>query len=362
MRNEIIYKGLRLVTNKCKYFQVKEGTTNSIVEDPITSVLTLTYSPGSSPKSLSESLGIPLIGSGGLKLTSMLSPQRFKTVTVSLNGLTLEKLTYDSHIINVVIVDDSESRVVKNYDSTIFVVSKDDYKNPDFINYLFYSGNLLYLRPVGTRICGYEIRNFPKILISTESKDLTSDNEVFYSLRRRYNDYLIREIDYQDQFIAELGRIFEDYGIEFTRQNRERTLLSTSYVTYQFNQTPTNYAPPMHGDIERNIVKHRQPIDFSLHTTDMVLYHDFKTKYNNVDLVTNFTQFTTPDKLGERYTAAVKWGPITEDFNHIYGQDDNSNYSLQCQFRCELFFYEVLDRRFEFIQEIVTRLGEQENT
>lgn len=360
MRNEVIYKGLRLSSSKCRYFQVKEGHENSLIEDPTTSVLTLTYSPGSSAKSLSIALGIPCVGPGTSPMEPMGMVERFKQVTVTLNGLKLEKLTYDTHVINLVIVSDSESRVVQTYNYTTFVVSKDDYKNPEFIEFLFYSGNLLYLRPIGPKVKNYTISNFPRVTIGKESRELTSTNQVPYTLRGRYDNYLIREIDYQDQFVLEVRRILERYGIEFVRYNKETTLGKTSYITYQFNQTPILVNHPKRRDYDRNIISHKQGIEFTLHATDMVLYHDFKNKYSNVNLLTNFTEFKATDKAGDRWTAAIKWSGITEDFNHTYQADENSNFAFQCQFRCELFFYEVLDTRYEFLEEIITRLDTQD--
>lgn len=356
MRNEIIYRGLRLSTSRCKYFQVKEGSIDSLVENESTSTLILTFSPGSSAKSLSVSLGIPLVGSGSLNMTSTSGSVKFTKTKITLNGLTLEKQTYDPHVVNMIIVRDSETRVIQTYDHTIFVISKDDYKNSEFIKYLFYSGQLLYLTPRGPKISNYKLRNFPKIIIGKEDIELTSENENYYSLRRRYNDYLIREIDYQDQFITELRRILDNYGVELVRLNKEQTLSTTSYVTYQFTQTPSTYSHPKRRDFDRNIISHKQPIEFALHTTDMVLYHDFKNKYSNVNLITNFVEFKATDKAGDRWTAAVKWSAITEDFNHNYQQDDNSNFAFQCQFRGELYYYEVLDTRYEFLDEIITSL------
>ena len=40
----------------------------------------------------------------------------------------------------------------------------------------------------------------------------------------------------------------------------------------------------------------------------------------------------------------------------MYQSDDNSNFSNQCQFSAELFFYEVLDDRYNFVEEINTIL------
>lgn len=361
MRNEIIYRGLKLSSNKCKYFQVIQGSINSLVEREDKGTLVLTYSPGNTAKSLSSSLGIPLVGNGKTEMIPMGSSSRFSHTSISLNGLRLEKLTYDPHTINIIIADDSESRVVQTYNHTVFIVSKDDYRNPEFINFLFYSGNLLYLKPVGPRVKDYRIYNFPKLIIGKDNSEVESTNDTIYTLRKRYNDYLIREIDYQDQFLLELRRILDDYGVELVRLNKEKTLSKASYITYQFNQTPTNANHPKRGDLERYVMNHRQPVEFVFHTTDMVMYHDFKNKYSDVLLLTNFTEFRVLDKYGDSFNAAIKWSSITEDFNHIYQPDDNSNFAFQCQFRCELFYYEVLDTRFNFLKEIVTMIESEDN-
>lgn len=358
--NEIIYRGLKLSTS-CKYFQVKEGNTCSIIEDKINSTLTLTYTPGSTSGSLSSILGIPKLGRD-IEMMPMGLPKKFINSSISLNGLKFKKLTYDPHVVNIVIVADSESRVVQDYNYTTIVVSEKDYKNPEFVNYLFFSGNLLYLQPIGPKPSCYEIRNFPKIYLTYgENNEIESTSETVFTLRRRYNDYVIREIDYQDQFILEMRRILTDYGLELVRINKETTLTKTSYISYQFIQTPVKSNHPMYLDQDSKVMQHRLPVEFTLRTTDMVLFFDFKNKYNNVNLLTNFCEFKTTDKYGERWTAAIKWGAITEDFNHLYQQDDNSNFSYQCQFRCELYFYEVFDDRYEFLKEIYVNLHNSEN-
>ena len=358
--NEIIYRGLKLST-KCKYFQVKEGSVCSLVEDNSQSTLILTYTPGSTSGSLSSILGIPKLGRD-IDMLPMGLPKRFSNTVISLNGLKFKKLTYDPHVVNIVIVADSESRVVQDYNYTTIVVSKNDYKDPKFIDFLFFSGNLLYLVPIGPKPDCYEIRNFPKIYLTYgDSVDVESESETVFTLRRRYNDYVIREINYQDQFILEMRRILTDYGLELVRLNKEVTLTKTSYITYQFMQTPVKYNHPKYLDQDSKVMQHRLPVEFTLRTTDMVLYFDFKNKYNNVNLLTNFCEFKTSDKYGQRWTAAVKWGEITEDFSHLYQQDDNSNFSFQCQFRCELYFYEVLDDRYDFIKEIYMTLNRTEN-
>lgn len=355
---EINYRGL-LIRTDCKYFQAKESCCNSLYEDKTTSVLTLNYSPNSTALALSEALGIELVGGGSLLMIP--SPiKKIKKTTITLNGLVLEKQTYDSHILHIIIVKDSKSKVVQEYFRTTLVINEEDYKNQDFIQYLIYSNQLLYLKPIGPKLSYWELRNFPRHIINDRDLVETSNSTVVYSLRSKYDDYLIRAIDYQSQFVLEIKKILEDYGIQLVRFNKEETLSTTNYVTYQFNQTPQRVNHPFRRGGDSDILDHVQPVELSLHTTDMVLYHDFKNKYNNVNLLTNFCNFKTPDKYGERWLAAIKWGQITEEFNHQYLSDDNSNLSLQCQFRCELYFYEVFDTKQDFLKEISSIINSEE--
>jgi len=354
--NEIVYRGLKLTSLKgCKYFSVKEGSICSLVENPSTSTLTLTYTSGSTSQSLSTVLGIPQVGKSVEMLPTNIA-KRFSTTTVSLNGLKLKKMTSDTHTINIIIVSDSESRVVQTYNYTTIVVADEDAENEEFINYIFYSGNLTYLQPVGPKPKCWKFRNFPKITIKDKDLVLESTSTTVYSLRRRYDDYVIRAVDYQDQFILEIRKILNDYGLELVRMNKETTLTKTSHVIYQFSQTPTKIHNPFYANELDEVISQKLPVEFYLRATDMVLFFDFKNKYNNVDLLTNFCEFKTTDKYGKRWTAAIKWGGITEDFNHLYQSDDNSNFSFQCSFRCELYFYECIDSRYEFLQEIILNL------
>ena len=356
--NRLIYKGL-IIETACKYFFIHSGQHRSLVQHEDRSLYELTYIVGDSIYQLGELLGIPVIGEDCILDEGMGMPEKYKKITVTLNGVTFEKLTYDPHTIRIVIVSDNDTRACQSYRGTTLVINKNDYKNPKFINYLLYSGNLHYISPLNGPVAGasdWKIRNFPRILVKNKSLCLESDSETVYFLRKKYDQYLIRSIDYQDQFITELSRILDEYGIELVRINREKTLTKSSYISYNFNQTPIKYNHPHYSDPESSIHFHKLPVDFTLRCADMVMYYDFKNRFNNVDLLTNFCEYKTTDKYGGRWSAAIKWGQITEDFNQMYQGDDNSNFSFQCQFRCELYFYEVYDDSIKFINEIVTEL------
>ena len=355
MTSEIIYQGIRIVAPGCKYFYVKKGSGIKCYKTD--SVYTIEFPEGAKSQAVADTLGLEHLG-GPQILTEMSRPERFKDIIFSLNSLKFKKLTYDPHIIKIIIVSDSESRVVQTYKGTTIVVSKDDYKNPEFIKYIFGTGGLKFIRPVipAKSICSWEFRNFPYILI-TNPVELESESQTVYSLRNRYDDYRIRSVDYQEQFIKEIGKILEDYGIELVRINRETTLKTTSYVSYNFSQTPVKNNHPGWSDEDSGRLNHRVPVEFEFRCTNMQMFYDFKNRYNNVDLLTNMCEFKTTDKYGERWTAAVKWGPVTEDFSQQYMPDANSNFSYQCSFRAELFFYEVYDKISSIIQTIYYELG-----
>lgn len=357
--NEVIYKGIQLSSTKSKYFYITEGNTTSLVDDIDNSVLKLTYTKGQTSRSVAKLLGLCHMGEDQ-ELTPMTSASKFPNIVLSLNGLKLKKLTYDPHIVRIVIVSDHESRVSQNYDHTTIVISKDDYKNPEFIDFLFFSGNLLYLKPTTPKKCfiggSWEIRNYPKIYVSNKDVILESNSQRIYSLRNNYDRYLIRAIDYEDQFFDEIKHILDNYGIELCRFNREKTLQTTSYITYRINQTPTRTQHNHYSDVLEDVISYRIPIEFELRTTNMHLFFDFKTKYNNVNLLSNLCEFKTSDKYGDRWSAAVKWGRLSEDFSHTYESDNNSNFSYQCQFIAELYFQEVFDKSYTLLDEIQQEL------
>lgn len=355
------YQGLDINTS-CKYLYIHTGNTFSIKEDKKSSVYELSFPDGSTSDNVSGILGIPRIGDNQI-LRGMSRPERFSPVTITLNGLRFRKMTYDQHIIKIVIAMDSESRVIQSYTGTTLIISEKDYKNQEFINFLLYSGGLKYLVPETTQKCkgNWEIRNFPRIIIGKKSLNLTSDSEVVYALREKYDNYRIRSIDYQNQFVEEIRKRLGEYGVEFIRLNKETTLSGTSYVTYRFSQTPTNFNHPMYSDHHCVVTSHRLPVELELHTTNTQLFFDFKNRYQNVDFLTNFCEMTTMDKYGDLWTSSIKWGRLSEDFSHTYESDNNANFALSSSFNCELFFYEVYDDKYEFIEEINLEIQNEDN-
>lgn len=350
------YQGLDIKTS-CRYIYIHTGETLALRENKQTSVYEVIFPEGSTSDNVSGVLGIPRVGENQT-LHGMSRPEKFSPVTVTLNGLRFRKTTYDQHIIKIVIVRDSDSRVIQYYGGTTLVVSEKDHRNQEFIDFLLYSGGLKYLVPETPKKCkgDWELRNFPRIIVGQKSLDLKSDSEVVYSLREKYDNYRIRSIDYQNQFVEEIRKRLSDYGVEFVRFNKERTLSGTSYVTYRFNQTPVNNNHPMYSDPHCQITNHRLPVELELHTTNTQLFFDFKNRYQNVDFLTNFCEMTTMDRYGDLWTSAIKWGRLSEDFSQTYESDNNSNFALSAQFTCELYFYEAYDDRFGFIEEINTEI------
>lgn len=354
------YQGLDVKTS-CRYIYFHIGDTFSFRENTQTSVYEVIFPKGSTSDNVSGILGIPRVGENQV-LQGMSRPEKFNPVTVTLNGLKFRKTTYDQHTLKIVIVMDSSSRVIQSYQGTTLVISEKDYRNPEFIEFLLYSGGLHYLIPETPKKCskGWEIRNFPRIIIGKKSLDLKSDSDVIYSLREKYDKYRIRSIDYQNQFVEEMRRILTNYGVEFVRFNKEKTLVNTSYVSYRFSQTPVNNNHPMYSDQQCQLTNHRLPVELELHTPNTQLFFDFKNRYQNVDLLTNFCEMTTMDKYGDLWTSAIKWGRLSEDFSQTYESDNNSNFSLSAQFTCELFFYEAYDIKLNFLEEINIEIAKEE--
>ena len=112
--NEIIYKGLDLVSKKgCKFFNIKEGKVNSLTEDTTTSTLTLTFVPGTPLGLLVDELGIKFYGDPDEVLEALTGLKKFTKTYVTLNGLKFQKMTADPHIFHMIIVSE-RIYIIKN--------------------------------------------------------------------------------------------------------------------------------------------------------------------------------------------------------------------------------------------------------
>lgn len=353
---ELIYSGLKLYSDGLKYYWIHEGP-NTVLTKTEDGVLDITFQKSQKSHDIADKLGLESVGEN-LEVPSMPRPEKFKEIYITLNGFVLKKLTSDPHTVRIVFLGDHDSLVSQDYSHTTIAVSDEDKDNPEFWKHIFYKGGLRYIVPVlpKSKFTTWDASNFPYIVVRDRSVNLESTNKAVYLLKDKYDKYLIRSIDYQDQFFKEISKILDSYGIELTRYNREITLSRTSYISYRISQTPAQNHHPRIYDEEQGIISKVIPIDFEFRCGDARMFHDFKNRYNNVDLLTNFVEYKATDRYGGRWTSAVRWGRISEDFNHMYEMDANSNFSYQCQFTCELHFYEVLDKTSKFIDQVLLEL------
>ena len=360
MTNTVNYQGLQ-ISSSCKYLYIHSGDCNYCRN--VDSVYEISFKEGSTNREIGNLFGIKTIGREQY-LRSMSKAEIFPEVTVTINGLKFIKTTYDPHIFRIVIIGDGKSQVIQTYEHTTILISDKDKNDKTLMSAILCGVNgqsLLYMKPVAAKKClnTWEWKNYPRIIINNKSLDLKSESDTIYYLRSKYDNYRIRSIDYQNQFVEEIRKRLDEYGIELVRYNREKTLTRTSYLSYRFSQTPISYNHPMYRD--NDLTSKRLNTEFELRTNNTQLFFDFKNRYINVDLLTNFCEMTTMDRYGDLWTSAIKWGRITEDFNQLYEQDNNQNFSLSCQFNAELFFYEVYDNSLEFINEILLELADYDD-
>lgn len=104
-------------------------------------------------------------------------------------------------------------------------------------------------------------------------------------------------------------------------------------------------------------------IELKLSSPDFVLYNDFKTRYQNLDLISDFTEFQTRDKLGRMWVSNLIWSSIDTSFNQDYNTDELSNVAWEVPFSVELHYYTVYDEQYYNIQGIIMSLvGEDSKT
>jgi hypothetical protein len=177
-------------------------------------------------------------------------------------------------------------------------------------------------------------------------KNLTT---TVFNPKRAYERYLIRDVDYLGEFILQLKSTLEQYGLSLVRfpidaETPRNDRVIYKITEYQVQETPkSNYGPLM------DIVRHKTTIDFEGSFLNQVVFEDFRTQYQDVRFLTDFTTFDAIDKIGRHWKASLKWNPISTDWNPDFNQDSQGNSGIPCTFQVELRYYVVYDHAYDDI-------------
>jgi hypothetical protein len=343
---QIIVQGLR-ITTQCRYVKFTEAKYLNIYEDGDTSCLYIEFPRGFSSGHIVD------------KRIEVLSPLelheedyiKVKNPVFNLNGLKFTKLSTRPYTFSQFIVGNLD-RFIMNYDEyhceilipESLLWSTDKYKclitkNP-------------YLKILDCKGLK-DLRTFNAIRLLDNDFNLKSDNKFIFQTKAKYEKYLLSMIDVQESFITKLERRVKDYGLELLSLPIDQYKKNVSRVTYRFTDLSRQLNYKSDSNPLRFMTLQSAHIDFKLSTPDLVIYNDFINRYQNLDLLTNFTEFYTEDKLGRNWISSIWWSPIDTSFNQDYAVDEQNNVAHEAGFSCDVNYQIVYDQRYRDIQQSI---------
>lgn len=278
----------------------------------------------------------------------------------TLNGVEFIKTVQHDYVFSQYIVE-SETQFIMRYNEyrcEIIIPKILYYRKDKYLQLLEYNP---YIKVLDSKKFT-KFNNFYSINISNRDINLVSNNEFEFSTKKKYTAYLLSSIDVLQSFKNRITEILKDRSIEYVRYPIDEKASSVNRIIWRVTEmgrqlTRKTVDPPL-----RYSVLQTMHLDFKLSTPNLVVFDDFKTRYNNLDLLTDFTTFDTKDKLGIPWKSNVWWSPLDSQFNQDYAMDEQSNLAQESSFSCDIQYYTVYDESFVRIQNIILDIKNQSDT
>jgi hypothetical protein len=279
---------------------------------------------------------------------------RINNPIYSFNGLKFRKTPLVSVNFNQFIVKDIPDYIIISKPDHIYILIPES-KLDDLELYLSKLSEIDYLTIEDSSELT-SIGNFYNINLSNRPFSIQSNNRFAFSSKESYQRYKLESIDIHYSFITQLEEKLKVYGVELKRYPIDDNVRTVNRIIYKITELDkqVNYKSPHYPN--NDLPQHKSTIEFELSFPDLILFIDFKTRYQDNNLISNFTEFYTEDKLGVNWISNVVWSPINTDFNQDYSQDNQGNTAFTASFTADLYYYVIYDEIYEVIQEIILTL------
>lgn len=344
----ILLQGLKIST-RCRFVRIIRGDSVSVNEDVKASAMDIAVPEGFRGGDI-ENRFIEVVED--LELEPMDHYVMVKNPIADLNGLVLKKIAPGEVSFNQFIVKDLTEFTVW-YDEHRIVILVPESRIPDKKAYIDAVGVL----PMFEVVSSDELQsptNIYGLRMGDESFSFDSNNGFVFATKKFYERYSLRMIDVMHSFLTKLEKRMQDFGLQLVGFQMDEESLSPNNVKYRITELGRQISRPSFSVTERYAVKHKSVIEFELSASSLVVCNDFKTRYQNYDLISNFTEFYTTDAYGVDWISSVNWGEITTNYTQDFETDQTGAIASTAQFSCELNYYVVFDDTYPRIQKIIT--------
>lgn len=351
----LVTQGLRITTDS-RYIKFSKGSKFNTRLDINSSCLYIEFPIGQLTTEMSSPY-VEVLVPGVLVETNYI---KVINPVINLNGLELEKYSLGDYNYSQLIVEDIDEFIM-NFDSSycqVLIPKTQDWNINKFIG-------LLQKNPfIGVKNYSKlrELTNFYQVNIRDKNREFTSSNKFKFNTKTKYTKYLLDPITVESEFIDNIRTIAEEYGLELIRLPIDQNTNSLHKLTYRFTEISKQDSHKSDSNPLRYAVSKVDRVEFKLSTPDLSIYNDFKTRYQNLDILSNFTEFYTNDKLGRSWISNVNWQPADTSFQQDYQQDENGNIAFELSFSCELGYYTVYDETYYNIQEMILSIIGKDTT
>lgn len=101
-----------------------------------------------------------------------------------------------------------------------------------------------------------------------------------------------------------------------------------------------------------DLYQSKAELSMNIRTTDQLKYMHLKKKFQNIELISNITEYSVKDKKGLDWLNHIWWEKHTDATQLSSVRDNEGRVSFNLELRCTIHFYEVEDELFELIKFI----------
>lgn len=344
--NTIVINGLRITTN-CPFIKFNEANRYSI--ESSNRILTINFTKGSSSSSIKKSWiecveDLPLVPTEYIRINQSIT---------SINGLKVRRLTPHEMLFAQFIVDDIEEFVM-DYDVSqcIILIPK---RKPSIEKYVELLTRNPYLEIIDDSELS-DLYNVYGIFIKNEGLNYNKKNDFVFSTKEMYERYLLSDVDVMHSFLLQLKSLLTGFGIELVKYPLQESVAVADRFIYRITDLGKQESHKNGFEVLRDETQKTSTIEFECSFLNNVIFEDFRHRYQNLDFLSNFTQFYTNDKLGKPWVSHVEWSTLPTDFTQDFSQDNQGNSAVSFQLNCILHYYSIYDRRYVNIREIILKL------
>lgn len=346
MKNTIILQGLKISTNY-KFVKFTKSTTTKVVTRVAKSTLEVLFVACRKSSDIVSS-EIELVEDVVLEETPYIE---IKNPIYRINDFYFRKIIPSDIIIEQYIVEDiSQFLVYKNkYQLTILIPTNrlQDFKG--YIQAVTCSGFLEYLSADTCPV----LANVAPLYLG--GKNLCFNSKNTYSIKTvdAYSKYLVQSVDVFYAYLSGLESRLKSYGMDLLGYPISENPATSNYIRWKLVDKDKQIQRKTGYDFLNHTVQCKAIMEMEVCFSDMEMCEDFVFKYQNLEFISNYTEWYVKDKIGNLWLCSAFYDPLPTQFDTTQASNAEGNFSYSQTFTVNLYYYIVKDTKVYEIHKVI---------